>query len=452
MYLATFTFTAAVLPVLLLCYYLIPGKGKTAFLLLCSLVVYGWGHPMRTLYLLACIFYDYGTGLLLERLRGKKIRAVLVLGLSAVLQCAAVLYIRNAAAGGSLLFPFGIAVYSLQGLGYLIGIYRGRHHATLHFLDLALYLSFFPTLYAGPFLSYLEFDEQLRHRQCNIIHLGEGLTLFIQGLAQKVILADTFGYLFRELRQAQELSMLTAWLTTISFSMYLYFELLGYTEMARGLGRMLGFSLPESFQHPFFTPSITEFMQGWNCSLLLWFQTNLRYFLFSSNPKHKWQKYGSLILTWVFIGAWYGRKPQFVLWGAVIGILLTLDQLVLKPITQKRYVVGMLCTAVLMQFVWVLFFVNNLTEVTIIWKAMLGFGKGIADSYGFYFFTSYIAFILLGLYIAADLFRNISDRINNTAFGRFLAFCKPLTHGALLVFSLASMLYGERIAGLWLQL
>ena len=112
----------------------------------------------------------------------------------------------------------------------------------------------------------------------------------------------------------------------------------------------------------------------------------------------------------------------------------------------------MLWTSVIMQFVWVLFFVDDLSEVGTIWKAMLGFGKGIADNYGFYFFTSYIAFILLGMYIAADLFRNISERITGTGFGRFLAFCKPLTHGALLVFCLASMLYGERIAGLWLQL
>ena len=452
MYLATFTFTAALLPVLLLCYYLIPAKGKNAFLLLCSLLIYGWGHPMRILYPLACICYDYGVGLLLERWKGKKALSVTVLALSALLQVTAVMYARTAAAADAILFPFGIAVYTLQGLGYLIGIYRGRHHAAIRFVDLALYLSFFPVLYAGPFLSYLEFDEQLRKRSCNVIRLGEGLTRFIQGLAEKVVLADTFGYLFRELRQAQELSMLTAWLTTISFSMYLYFELLGYTEMARGLGCALGFTLPESFRHPFFAPTITEFFQSWNCTLLLWFQTNFRYFLFSSAPKHRWQKYGSLVLTWTLIGAWYGQKPQFVLWGAVIGVLLVLDQLVLEPVAKKRYVVGMLWTAVILQFAWVLFFVDDLTEVGTIWKAMLGFGKGIADSYGFYFFTSYIAFILLGFYIAADLFRNIAERVSGSGFGKFLGFWKPIVHGALFVFCLASMLYGERIAGLWLQL
>ena len=452
MYPATFSFTVAVLPVLLLCYYVIPAKAKNLFLLLCSLLVYGWGNPMRILYPLAYICYDFAVGLLLERWKSKKILSVLLLCFSAVVQVGAVVYTRSAAAAGEILFPFGIAVYTLQGLGYLIGIYRGRHPASARFVDLALYLSFFPVLFAGPFISFAEFNEQLRHRTCNVNCLGEGLMRFIQGLAEKVVLADTFGYLFRELRQTQDMSMLTAWLTTISFSMYLYFELLGYTEMARGLGCTLGFTLPESFRHPFFTPSVTAFMDGWNCSLTLWFQTNFRYFLFSATPKHRWQKYASLILTWMLIGAWYGRKPQFLLWGFAIGVLLTFDQLMTESNTKKRYVVGMLATAVLLQFTWVLFFVDDLSEVSTIWKAMLGFGKGIADRYGFYFFTSYIAFILLGLYIAADLFRNIAERVSKTAFGKFLSFWKPLAHGALLVFCLASMLYGERIAGLWIQI
>lgn len=451
MYLATFTFTVAVLPVMLLCYYLIPAKGKNLFLLLCSLLIYGWGQPMRVLYPLACICYDFGMGLLLERVKEKKFLSALLLGISAVLQMSAVVYVRSASAAGDFLFPFGIAVYTLLGLGYLIGIRRGRHPATMHFTRLALYLTFFPVLYAGPFLSYGELEEQLRNRTCNVIRLSEGISRFIRGLAEKVVLADTFGYLFRELRQTQDMSMLTAWLTTISFSMYLYFELLGYTEMARGIGCALGFTLPESFRHPFFAPSVTEFMQGWHCSLTLWFQANFRYFVFGQAPRHKWHKYAGLILTWVLIGAWYGSKPQFLLWGFVIGVLLTWEQLVLEPLTRRRYVVGMLLSAAVLQFAWVLFFVDDLSEVIAIWKAMLGFGKGIADSYGFYFFTSYIAFILLGFYIAADLFRNISDRISGTGFGKFLSFWKPLAHAALLVFCLASMLYGERFAGLWLQ-
>lgn len=452
MYLATFTFTVAVLPVLLLCYYLIPAKGKTVFLLLCSLLIYGWGDPIRVLYPLACICFDYSVGQLLECWQGKRTLATVLLCFSAVLKVAAVTAVRAEASAGEILFPFGIAVYTLQGLGYLIGVYRGRHKANGNFLNLALYITLFPMLYAGPLLSYLEFDEQLRKRQCNIICLSDGLGLFIQGLAEKVVLADTFGYIFRELRQTTgEMSMLTAWLTTVSFTMYLYFELLGYSEMARGLGRAFGFDLPKNFNHPFFTSSITAFMQSWNITLLLWFQTNFRHFLFGKAEK-KWQKYAAIILTWVLIGAWYGMRLQFVVWGLVIGVLLTLDQLVFEPLLRRRYVFGMLYTAIVLQFVWVLFYVDNLAEVPGIWRAMLGFGKGITDQYGFYFFTSYIALLLLGVYIATDLFRNISERISNTAVGRAIEAWKPVGLALMLIFSLASMLYGERTPGLWLQL
>lgn len=449
MYLSSFTFTVTVLPVLLLCYFFIPDKGKQGFLLAVSLLIYSWGGPLRLLYLAACILFDYGIGLLLERWRKNQTLSSAVLAASAVAHVAAMTWIRSTVE--SVLFPFGIAVYTLQGLGYLIGVYRGRHTATVNLAQLALYLSLFPMLYAGPLMPYIEFTEQIKNKQCNIVQLSDGLSLFIRGLAQKVVLADTFGYIFRELRQTGQMSMLTAWLTTLAFSMYLYFELLGYAEMARGLGKCFGLTLPKNFSQPFFTSSITAFMQSWNITLVLWFQTNFRYFLFGENQK-KWHKYAGLILTWVLIGAWYGLKVQFVLWGLTIGILLTLDQLVLEPLFRKSYIVGLFYTAIVLQFAWVLFFADNMAEVTSIWSSMLGFGKGIADQYGFYFFTSYIALLLLGFYIATDLFRNITERLAATKFGKSLSIWKPLAHGVLLLFCLASMLYGERIQGLWLEL
>lgn len=450
MYLSSFTFTVATLPVLLLCYYFIPGKVKRTFLLIVSLVIYGWGSPLRLLYLAAYLFYNYGVGLLLERLLKKKTAATALLVFSAIAQVSAMFGIRSMAEQ-STFFPFGIAIYTLQGLGYLIGVYRERQKAELNLARLALYHALFPVLYAGPLLNYVEFSEQFDHRQCNIIQLSDGLALFIRGLAQKVILADTFGYIFRELRQTGQMSMLTAWLTTLSFSMYLYFELLGYSEMARGLGQTFGFSMPKNFDQPFFTSSMTAFMQSWNITLVLWFQTNFRYFIFGEHQS-KWRKYSTQVLTWTLIGAWYGMRPQFLIWGLSMGLLMTAEQLLLGPIQHKRHVVGLIYTAIVQQFTWVFFFADNMTQAGIIWTAMLGFGRLIADQAGFYFFTSYIALLLLGFYIATDLFRNISERLAETKFGRSLTVWKPLVHGVLLLFSLASMLYGERMQNLWLRL
>ena len=450
MYLSTLTFTVGMLPVVLLCYYLIPARARTGFLLAVSLVIYGWGSPARLLYPAACVCFIYGAGLLLEHLREKRTLCSMLLAGSAVGLTAAMVWVRSAAAGG-FLFPFGIAVYTLQGLGYLIGVYRGRHPATVRFHELALYLCLFPIVFAGPLLNYVEFQEQLKSRKCTVIELGGGLELFIRGLAEKVVLADTFGYIFRELRQTGEMSMLTAWITTVAFSMYLYFELLGYTEMARGLCRIFGFELPRSFSQPFFNSGVTGFMQNWNITLLLWFQTNFRYFLFGRLQK-KWQKYAALILTWVLIGAWYGLKPQFAVWGLTIGLLLTLDQLVLEPLLRGRFVRGMVLTNIILQFTWVMFFADHLGDAVSVWRSMVGFGKGLADSTGIYFFTSYIALLLLGLYIATDLFRNITERIASTEFGKRIQVLRPAAHGLLLLFCLASMLYGQSLQGLWLHI
>ncbi len=451
MYLSSFTFTVALLPLLLLCYYFIPAKGRSFVLLAASLLVYGWGSPARLLYLAACICYDYGVGLLLEHWKEKKALSTGLLAFSAIVQAGAMTAIRMVAAGGTM-YPFGIAIYTLHGLGYLIGIYRGRYKAAARFDVLALYLAFFPALFAGPLMNYQEFTDQLEDRRCNVIQLGDGLALFIRGLAEKVVLADTFGYMYRELRQTGTLSMLTAWLTTLSFSLYLYFELFGYSEMARGLGRAFGFDLPRNFSQPFFCTSITAFMQSWNITLLLWFQTNFRYFLFGPHPRRRWQKYLALVLTWILIGAWYGTAPQFALWGLTIGLLVTLDQTVLTPLFGKRWLPGLAVTGILLQFAWVLFYADDLGEVGAVWRAMLGLGSGFVDQTGLYFFTSYIALLLLGLYIATDQFRNIAERLSATAVGRFIESWQPVLHGLLLVFCIASMLYGERMTGLWLHI
>jgi len=452
MQLTSLTFVMIVLPVLLLIYYLLPAKCRQIYLMLCSFFLYGWGSPGRVLYLAAFLCYDYGAGLLLEKCRSNQIACTGILAVSVLIQVSAMSFIRNTAEN-NFAFPFGISIYTLQGLSYLIGIYRKQHSATVRFSELALYLSFFPVLFAGALFSFGEFAEQNRNQKLNVVSLSDGMSLFIQGMAEKVMLADTFGYIFRELRQIapENMSMLTAWLTTIVFSMYLYFELLGYSEMARGLGKCMGYELPRNFSHPFFASSISAFMLNWNITVVLWFETNFKRFLFR-HYHQKWIEYGSFLLMWVLIGAWYGMKFQFLLWGLVIGILLMMDKLFLNAVIQKNYILGTIYTGIVPAFLWVLFFSDSLTEAGSYWKAMIGFGNGILDSSGIYFLVSYLALILIGFYVATDLFRNISERPTAQKIGQKFMLFKPVFHGLLFIFSLASMLYGERSETLWLWL
>lgn len=453
MYLSTLTFTVLALPLLLILYYCIPGKGKNTFLLCAGLLIYGWGSPARVLFPAAYLFFNFGIGMLLQKLLDHRLVCKCILGVSILLQAAAMITERLTAESGEIFLPFGIAVYTLQGISYLIGVYRRKHPAEMNFVNFALYLTFFPLLYAGPLVSYKEFSEQLNRRKCNILNLGAGLELFIRGLAEKVVLADTLGYVFHELRQTDPagISMVTAWLTVMTFSVYLYFELLGYADMACGLGRCFGIELPKNFGQPFFSASVTNFMESWNITHILWFQTNFRHFLFR-NSRHRGAKYVSLILMWMLIGFWYGTSLQFLLWGLCIGLLLVLEQLFLGKLLQRNYALGLLYTAISMQFIWVLFFADSFSEALSMWQAMLGFGSGLADRYGIYFFTSYIVLLLISFYIATDLFRNITERISMTTVGKKITSLLPLIDCVVLLFCLASMLYTSGQGQLWLKL
>lgn len=454
MYLSTLTFLLAAMPVLLAVYFCMPNKGKPVFLLCSGLFLYCWGAPLRILFPAAYICFDYGVGLLLGKFRKQRAFCRILLTVSILLQAAALVAIRLVTGGGTdNLLPVGIALYTLQGMGYLIGIYQKKHPATVNFLDLALYLSFFPTIYAGPLLTYPEFSRQVEQRRCNVLHLGEGLSRFIRGLAEKVVLADALGFMFRELRQADmtELSMLTAWLTVITFTLYLYFELHGYAEMARGLAACFGIALPENFRQPFLAGSVTDFFSTWNISIQQWFRMFFRPFLYR-NQQSQLQKNFSIVVTWVVIGSWYGTSLPLLLWGLLIGLLILLEQFGFGAYLRKNYAIGLAYTMVTLQFGWVLFFADNLTEVGLYWRTMVGLGAGLFDRYGVYFFTSYIALLLICMYVATGLFRDITDRIRKTAIGGKLLLFSPLIDGVLLIFCMASMLYTETPQTLWLEL
>lgn len=454
MYLSTLTFTVLVLPLTLLLFYLIPTRGKRAYLLVVGFLLYGFGNPLRVMIPLLYVLFDYGVGMLLKKVEKHHYLSRVIVMLTAALQAAILTAVRLVSERNTeFLFPLGMAIFTLNGIGYLIGIHRKRHAAEKNILNLALYLTFFPTLYAGPLISYGEFYEQLQKNRHNIVNLGSGIGLFVRGLAEKVVLADTLGYLFLELRRtdAASISMLTAWMTVTVFSMYLYFELLGYADMARGLGLCFGITLPKHFGQPFLTSSVTAYFESWNITHIHWFQVNFRDFLFR-NIKHRWTKYASLVLMWMLIGVWYGTSVQFLLWGLIIGLLLAAEQFVLGRVIKRNYAFGLLYTAVSLQFAWVLLFTDSMTETAMYWKAMLGYGAGLADRFGLYFFTSYIVFLLISFYIATDLFRNITERVAVTPVGKKIASLMPLIECVLLVFCYACMLYKQIPSALWLQL
>ncbi|MDE5769635.1 MAG: hypothetical protein K2H82_09645 [Oscillospiraceae bacterium] len=432
------------LPLFLIVYYCIPGKSKQMYIWIGSFLSYGRGGWPSLLLLTGQLCYVYAVGILLAILKKQKKHRFLsgiILYFSVGLQILLLLYLRHKADS----FPVGTAVRTLQGIGYLLGIYQKHHPSERNFFRLGSYLVLFPV-----FMPYEIFKKQSENLRQDIMALSDGMAIFIKGLAEKVVLADTFGYVFYQLRKIlpQEMSMLTAWLMTITFSMYLYFELLGYSEMARGLGRCIGYDLPINFNHPFFTSGVMAFMQNWNCTLLAWFEKNFRSCFPKINFKNNFKNFlacAGFVLMGVLIGAWYGAGTQFLLWGLLIGICLLSEKLFLEEhFIRKHPVCSGISSGIFLQFLWVLFFSENFSQTALYWKAMLGFGDGLTDRNGLYYFVSYLGLLLIGFYIATDLFRNIEERFSQAEIGKKMAFFKPVFFGALLIFCMAFMIYQKQ--------
>ena len=273
------------LPCVLLVYFLVPGTLKNGVLLLASLLFYGWGEPRYLLVMLAEIAQGYVFGLLIEKSRGKR-RAGLYLALSVLLSLGTLAYFKyadfmirnlNALTGLSvpllsLALPVGISFYTFQILSYTVDVYRGTVPAQRNLIDLAAYIAMFPQLIAGPIVRYSDIAPELRSRTHTLSDAAAGTRRFVLGLAKKILFANLLGELVSGFRASQEQSVLYFWLGAAAFTLQIYYDFSSYSDMAIGLGRILGFHFPENFRYPYCAGSITEFWRRWHISLGSWFR------------------------------------------------------------------------------------------------------------------------------------------------------------------------------------
>ena len=270
------------LPLFFLLYYLVPERMKNLILFLGSLIFYAWGEPVYVLLMLFSTVVDYVHGRLLERLRGKR-GAKLVLLSSVVINLGVLCFFKyadfligsvNAVLGTkvpllSLGLPIGISFYTFQTMSYTIDVYRGQAKVQRNLLDFGVYVAMFPQLIAGPIVKYRDVEKSMHHRSITLPDVSEGLKRFCMGLGKKVLLANNIGELwaFVSAMDLRRISMLTAWLGIVAFGFQIYFDFSGYSDMAIGLGRMLGFRFPENFNYPYISASVTEFWRRWHISL-----------------------------------------------------------------------------------------------------------------------------------------------------------------------------------------
>ncbi len=317
------------LPVFLAVYRLTPARFRNQVLFAGSLVFYAWGEPVYLMLMLFSAFFDYGNGLMLEY--AKQHRKT---GLAGVVLTGSILVNLSLLAifkySGVLPLPVGISFYTFQTMSYTIDVYRGEVPAQRNLWAFGAYVSMFPQLIAGPVVKYRDVEAELAARIMDVRGGYEGIGRFCTGLGKKVLLANQIGLLWEAVQKIppEQMSMLTAWLGSGAFALQLYFDFSGYSDMAIGLARMLGFHLKENFDYPYTSGSITEFWRRWHISLGQWFREYV-YIPLGGNRKGFLVQMRNLLIVWALTGIWHGRGWNFLIWGLYFGVLLILEKCVL---------------------------------------------------------------------------------------------------------------------------
>ena len=412
------------LPAVLIVYFAVPGRFKNFILLLASLFFYAWGEPKYVILMLVSITQGYAFGLLIEKYRGRK-AAKLFLSLSVLVSLGLLAYFKyadfflssvNAVTGLSLpllklSLPIGISFYTFQVLSYVIDVYRGTTAAQRNFIDLAAYVSLFPQLIAGPIVRYSDVAAQLQDRTHSVSAAAEGVRRFTVGFAKKVLLANQFGALASAYKQTQDASVLFVWLYALAFLLQVYFDFSGYSDMAIGLGRILGFRFPENFNYPYISGSITEFWRRWHISLGSWFRDYL-YIPLGGSRRGKARQLLNILIVWLATGLWHGAAWTFVLWGLWFAVLLLLEKSVLLPVLEKHRALGHVYTLFFVTLGFVLFDADSAAQAVSRIGAMFGAGGlPLLSTQAVYLLRSYGPLLALGILCATPLPKKLLTRL-----------------------------------------
>lgn len=450
-------FLFAYLPIVLLLYYAAPRPLRNLVLLAVSLVFYGWGEPVYVLLMALVIVLNYAFGLWIavRRKKGKGAGKILALGVAGnllilgyfkywgfLLSCFSTLF--PALKQWSLPeveLPIGISFYIFQSMSYIIDVYRQDAQVQRDPICFGTYVVLFPQLIAGPIVRYRDVAEQLASRRETVSDFSEGIYLFVLGLCKKVLLANPMGSLWNLMRGEQ--GMLTGWVGLMAYTLQIYFDFSGYSDMARGLGKMFGFSFLENFNYPYISASITEFWRRWHISLSTWFREYV-YIPLGGNRRGLHRQIGNILIVWALTGLWHGASWNFVLWGLYYALLLILEKTVLLRLTQSWPVaVRRMLTVLAVMLGWALFYFENLTQLGAFLTRL--FVPVAASAEGMALAVSYLPLAAAALAASTPVFHRLAQKYADRVWYRpaRLLLC---TMGLLLsVAALASQSYNPFI-------
>lgn len=439
------------LPAVLLLYFCLPGRLKNPFLLIASLFFYAWGEPVYVALMIASCLVNYVLGLAIDRYReATAAKAALVVSIIANLLALGFFKYAdflvesiNNVFGSSIgllavevPLPIGISFYTFQALSYIVDVYRGRAPVQKNLITLATYITLFPQLVAGPIVRYPSIAEELDRRTHSLDLFAQGVHRFVLGLGKKVLVANNVGTMWASATGTADPSVLGSWLGIAAYALQIYFDFSGYSDMAIGLGRMFGFHLPENFDFPYISQSITEFWRRWHMSLGQWFRDYL-YIPLGGNRVSQARWVRNVLVVWSLTGLWHGARWNFSFWGLYFGILLMVEKLFLGRLLERLPRVLRHAYALLIVLIgWVMFELDSVPEIL----GYLGelFALNGIDLYNvesLYLARSNLVLLLIATAGAVPLARKVYERVSELVLVR--AVVMPAFYALVLVASIA---------------
>ena len=418
------------LPVFLILYYLVPYKVKNIILLIFSLIFYAWGEPIYILLMIFSSIVDYTNGRMIEKYaQNNQKRKKLFLIISIIINLSLLGFFKYAdfliGSINSLLninipllelgLPIGISFFTFQTMSYSIDVYRGDVKAEHNFLDFMTYVSMFPQLIAGPIVRYEEVSKELKNRNITAQGFADGMIRFLQGLFKKVLIANNIGYLFviTSSMPNNEMSVVMSWLGILAYTFQIYFDFSGYSDMAIGMGKMLGFTYPENFNHPYISKSITEFWRRWHISLSSFFKDYVYIPLGGSRVK-KIINVRNILIVWMLTGLWHGASWNFVLWGLYYGVLLLLEKFIFNKILEKApNWFKHFYTMFLVVVGWMIFAFDDMTILKEYASMMFGAGGvSFINNHALYYLKNYLIIFILAIIFSMPVYKLAKEKLS----------------------------------------
>ena len=451
---SSLTFLFYFLPIVLIIYYIVPKKAKNIVLLISSLLFYFYGEPKFGILMVISILLTYIHGLLMDKYPKRKklflISSIVISsGLLVVFKYTDFIIsninmvLHSNIDLVKLSLPIGISFYTFQMISYIIDVYRGEAKVQKSFLKLATYVALFPQLIAGPIVRYTTIEDELDNRKYSFDNFSNGVRRFVIGLSKKILVANVLASAISSFSTSQEKTVLFYWIYGLANALQIYFDFSGYSDMAIGLGKMLGFNFPENFNYPYISKSVTEFWRRWHITLGTWFKDYI-YIPLGGNRvgKIKWLR--NILIVWFLTGLWHGAAWNFILWGVLYGVLLVIEKMGLLKVLEKiPSVISRAYVTLITIIGFIIFSGSSVSEILNNIGGIFGIGVSkFADLESLYCLKNYAAIFIIAIIGATPIMKNIVSKISKKV-SKLVNVIEPVFLTTLLIVCISYLVDGS---------